>query len=68
MASTLLGPRRDEDLFEDTTMTFGEHLEELRGALFKAIAGLVIGTLLGMLVGNIVDDKIKPPMDKAMKR
>ncbi len=26
----------DEDLFAGTTMTFGEHLEELRGALFRA--------------------------------
>jgi sec-independent protein translocase protein TatC len=68
MASTLLGPRRDEDLFEDTTMTFGEHLEELRGALFKALAGLVIGTLLGMLVGNYVVDLIKAPMESALER
>ena len=31
--------RSDEDLFQESTMTFGEHLEELRGALFRAIAG-----------------------------
>ena len=27
---------RDDDLFEKTTMTFGEHLDELRLALFRA--------------------------------
>jgi hypothetical protein len=34
MATTL-----KEDLFEGTKMTFGEHLEELRVALFRAVAG-----------------------------
>lgn len=31
------------DLFDDTTMTFGEHLEELRMRLWKAILGLIGG-------------------------
>ena len=35
--------KRDEDLFQDTTMTFGEHLEELRFSLFEAVLGLAIG-------------------------
>ena len=33
----------NEDLFQDTTMTFGEHLDELRRCLMKAVIGLVIG-------------------------
>src|SRR5262245_53209963 len=37
---------RDEDLFKDSTMSFGEHLEELRVCLFKAIAGLVVGLVI----------------------
>ena len=37
----------NDDLFEATTMTFGQHLEELRAALFKALAGLVVGVLSG---------------------
>lgn len=34
---------RDEDLFADSTMSFGEHIEELRGALARALVGLAIG-------------------------
>ena len=30
----------DDDLFKDSTMTFGEHLEELRVCLWKATLGL----------------------------
>ena len=33
--------RQDEDdLFKHTSMTFGEHLEELRASLFKAVLSL----------------------------
>ncbi len=32
----------DEDLFQDTTMTFGEHLAELRQCLLRALFGLVL--------------------------
>jgi hypothetical protein len=35
----------DEDLFQNTSMTFGEHLEELRAALFKSLIALVGGGL-----------------------
>jgi sec-independent protein translocase protein TatC len=38
----------DEDLFEHTKMTFGEHLEELRWALIKAVGALAVGFLIGM--------------------
>jgi sec-independent protein translocase protein TatC len=41
---------RDEDLFKDSTMTFGEHLEELRAALFKAIAGMVLAFVVVLLL------------------
>ena len=34
---------RDEDLFAESTMSFGEHIEELRGALARALIGLAIG-------------------------
>ncbi len=34
---------REEDLFADSTMSFGEHIEELRGALARALVGLAIG-------------------------
>jgi sec-independent protein translocase protein TatC len=60
-------PRHDEDLFKDTTMTFGEHLEELRGCLFKALVGLVGGFLIGLLVADRVVAFIQEPLTKALK-
>lgn len=55
-----------EDLFAGTTMTFGEHLEELRGSLFRAVIGLVIGFLLGLLVANHVVRWIQTPLKQAL--
>ena len=59
-------PPRDEDLFQETTMTFGEHLEELRACLFKAIFGLVIGCLVGLAVGGYVVRFIQKPVLDAL--
>jgi len=58
--------KQDEDLFGDTTMTFGEHLDELRTALFKAVAGLAVGMLLGLLVGKQMVSVIEAPLTKAL--
>src|SRR5688572_975231 len=58
--------KHDEDLFKDTTMTFGEHLEELRGCLWKSVAGIVLGFLLGLLVADYVVHAIKTPLEKAL--
>ena len=58
----------DEDLFKDTTMTFGEHLEELRVCLWKAMIGLVAGFLVGLLMANSVVQFIKTPMEEALGR
>lgn len=52
----------DEDLFQNTTMTFGEHLEELRGTLFRALAGLAIGVVIGFLVSDYVVRLIERPL------
>ncbi|MEI8375441.1 MAG: twin-arginine translocase subunit TatC [Planctomycetota bacterium] len=54
------------DLFQDNTMTFGQHLEELRTCLFRAIVGLVIGCLVGFLVGARVVVFITTPVENAL--
>lgn len=48
-------------------MSFGEHLEELRGALFKSVAALVIGFLISLIFANQFVDKIQTPLRKALK-
>ncbi len=56
----------DDDPFSHTTMTFGEHLEELRSSLFKAVLALFVGFLLGLSVGNYVVDLIQSPLRNAL--
>lgn len=58
--------RPKDDLFDNSTMTFGEHLEELRGALVKAIIWLMIGLGFGLLVANRVVRYIQAPLKEAI--
>lgn len=59
---------REDDLFRESTMTFGQHLEELRGCLFRAIAGLLVGFLIGLTVGNHVVGFIQRPLLNALNK
>lgn len=58
----------DDDLFKDSTMTFGEHLDELRGALFKAVLALVIGSCAGLFVASWVVQWIQTPLVSALEK
>jgi len=55
-----------EGLFSDTTMTFGEHLEELRACLFKSLIGIVIGFVIGLSIGKYVVALIQRPLEAAL--
>jgi sec-independent protein translocase protein TatC len=59
---------REDDLFRESTMTFGQHLEELRGCLFKSLVGLLIGFAIGLSVGSYVVAFIKRPLAQALTR
>ena len=60
-------PRKsDEDLFRESTMTFGEHLEEFRSCLFKALLWLVAGFLAGLVVARPVVHFIQGPIEGAL--
>lgn len=56
----------DEDLFQSSTMTFGEHLEELRTCLIRASIGLLVGVVVGFLVGRDVVHMIEQPLKRAL--
>lgn len=59
-------PQLTDDLFEKSSMSFGEHLEELRKALCKALAWLAVGTLVGLLFANTVVNFVSQPLRKKM--
>ncbi len=49
-----------DDIFADTRMTFGEHIEELRARMIRAIAGLMVCLVIGFIldaVGETVGNK-----------
>ncbi len=58
----------NEDLFEGSKMSFGEHLEELRICLVRALIGLAIGFLFGLLVASDVVKHIEGPLDDALQK
>jgi sec-independent protein translocase protein TatC len=56
----------DEDLFQSSTMTFGEHLEELRVCLIRAAIGLLLAVLVGFFVARPVVHLIEQPLRRAL--
>jgi sec-independent protein translocase protein TatC len=56
----------EDDLFKDTSMTFGEHLEELRASLFKAVVALAIGFAIGLLFASWIVGWIQTPLRNAL--
>jgi sec-independent protein translocase protein TatC len=58
----------DESRLEQSKMSFGDHLEELRRALFKSIAALFIGFLVGMAVANDIVAYVQTPVRESLER
>jgi sec-independent protein translocase protein TatC len=59
-------PAPTRDLFDDSTMTFGEHLEILRVHLFKAIIGVVICVIIALFQGDRLIAIMREPIDRAL--
>lgn len=58
----------NDDLFhEKSTMSFGDHLEELRAALFRSVVGLLIGFAIGLAVADRVVKWIKAPLAASLE-
>lgn len=62
----MVNHRDEDDLFRDTSMTFGEHLEELRSSLFKAVVALAIGFGIGLIFGSYIVGWIQSPLRQAL--
>ncbi len=57
-----------DDLFDNSTMTFGEHLEELRSSLVKALIWLGVGLTIGLgFCANAVIRYVQAPLKTAIQ-
>lgn len=63
-----MAKKRDEDLFASTTMSFGEHLEELRSSLTRSLIGLLLGCVVGLFVATDVVRWIETPVLAGLKK
>ncbi|MCC7334796.1 MAG: twin-arginine translocase subunit TatC [Pirellulaceae bacterium] len=55
-----------DDLFEKSSMSFGEHLEELRKALVKAFIWVGVGTCVGLYFAEDIVRYIQSPLELAI--
>ena len=60
--------RQDEDLFEESRMSFGQHLEELRWVLVKSLIALAIGCCFGFYFAEDVVKQLNVPLEKALNK
>ena len=57
---------KNDDLFTETSMSFGEHLEELRLCFIRSLFSIAIGTLLGFAAGAPVIEYIQIPVQRSV--
>lgn len=58
---------KSADPLDDSKMSFGEHLDELRGALWKAVVAVFLGFLVGLFGGKQFIEFVKAPLDAGLK-
>lgn len=68
MAAPRISPRVSDDLFESSSMTFGEHLEQLRKALAKSTVWVGLGLIFGLFVADDVVQYIQTPLKSALEK
>jgi len=56
----------DDNIFENTKMTFGEHLDELRATLIKSVLALVIGFLVALVFAGSIVEYVQTPLKAAL--
>ncbi|MFT5301077.1 MAG: sec-independent protein translocase protein TatC [Mariniblastus sp.] len=56
----------NEDLFETSRMSFGEHLEELRRVLVRALIGVAIAAVIGFIFAEETIQILKQPLVDAI--
>lgn len=67
MTAPRISPKVSDDLFDSSSMTFGEHLEHLRKALAKASAWVGIGLIFGLFLADDIVQYIQTPLKAALE-
>src|SRR4249920_3605669 len=57
-----------DDMFSDTRMTFGEHIEDLRTHLLRAIYGFFLGFIIAIPLGRPVLNFISAPVEDQLTK
>ncbi len=68
MAKSVLALKKADDLFEKSSMSFGDHLEELRRALFKASIWIAVGLVVGLPNATRVLNFMQVPLQNSLNR
>src|SRR5215468_11434965 len=61
-------PIDPDDYFAETRMSFGDHIEDLRTHLVRAIVGFILGMSIAFLFGNWVQGFITAPVIDQLQR
>jgi len=57
-----------DDLFSDTRMSFGDHIEALRTHMWRALIGFVVALVFSLLLGRPLVEFIARPVDNALEK
>ena len=68
MAKNVLALKKADDLFEKSSMSFGDHLEELRRTLLKASLWLAVGLCVGLPSATTVLNWMQVPLKISLAR
>jgi sec-independent protein translocase protein TatC len=60
-------PHDPDDFFADTRMTFGDHLEDLRIHLWRAVAGFGVAVILCFAIGKSAVEFITAPVKQQLR-
>jgi sec-independent protein translocase protein TatC len=52
-----------DDLFSNTRMSFGEHIDDLRTHMLRALGGFLVAVVFSFFIGRYVLDFIKAPVE-----
>jgi sec-independent protein translocase protein TatC len=66
MSNAISNSRDPDDFFAETRMSFGDHIEDLRTHLLRAIYGFLIAMIAGFFIGPYALDFIKAPVEREL--